>query len=167
MSHPLIISPKNSWKGNDYFYVWFSMVHLVMVSICRIKSIRNKDNKISGVFSKELNKWALESIAYLALDRRLGCLQRNLPDDSTTVKMIQLAEDVFTYSAKLDFRPSPWKYIATPTFKKTMKLYDEQTRYASYDTIIVFSLLFQYSSHHQYDRTLGERGNCRNQEKKG
>lgn len=122
------------------------------ISNYRIKSIRGKDNKISENFSKELNKWALESIAYLALNRRLGCLQGNLSDDSAPAKMIRLAEDVFTYSAKLDFQPSPWKYIATPTFKKTMKLYDEQTTYVIYN-IMYLQLYFMIHTYNSINHT--------------
>lgn len=94
--------------------------------------IRNKDNKISEDFWKEMNKWALESIAYLALNRKLGCLQGDLPDDSIQAQMIRIAEEVFTYSGKLDFEPSPWRYISTPAYKKTMQIYDEQTKYVTH-----------------------------------
>lgn len=71
----------------------------------------------------------MESTAYLALNRKLGCLKGDLPEDSTPAKMIRIAEDVFTYGAKLDFEPSPWKYITTPTYIKTMRIYNEQTTF--------------------------------------
>lgn len=69
----------------------------------------------------------MESIAYLALNKRLGCLHGDLLEDSIPAQMIRIVEEVFVYSGKLDFEPSIWKYVSTPTFKKAMKVYDEQT----------------------------------------
>lgn len=65
----------------------------------------------------------------MALNKRLGCLEGDLPENSEPAQLIRIVDDVFTYSGKLDFQPSIWKYIATPTFKKAMKVYDEQTTF--------------------------------------
>ncbi|XP_077292892.1 cytochrome P450 CYP12A2-like [Arctopsyche grandis] len=96
----------------------------------RIQSIRGKDNKLSMDFMKEINKWSLESIAYLALNTKLGCLQGELSEDSTPAKMIKISEEIFIYGGKLDVEPSAWKYYATPTYKRAMKVYDEQVTFS-------------------------------------
>ncbi|XP_077293107.1 cytochrome P450 CYP12A2-like isoform X1 [Arctopsyche grandis] len=98
--------------------------------VTRIQLIRGKDNKLSVDFMKEINKWSLESIAYLALNTKLGSLQGELSDDSTPAKMIKIAEEIFIYGGKLDFEPSIWQYFATPTYKRAMKAYDEQVTFS-------------------------------------
>lgn len=40
--------------------------------VARIRSIRDANNEMPGDFQNELNKWALESISYIALNQRLG-----------------------------------------------------------------------------------------------
>lgn len=83
-------------------------------------------------FWKEINKWSLESTAYLALDMRLECLNENFSDDSIQAKMIDLAEKVFVYSGKLDYEVNFWKYFSTPLFKKTMTAYNDQIMFVSF-----------------------------------
>lgn len=94
--------------------------------------MRNADNKVGDIIMNESKKWALESIAYLALDSRLNCLADDLPADSTPQKMVQNAQDLFTITEKLDFEPSIWKYVTTPTYKKAMKLYDDQLKWVQF-----------------------------------
>ncbi|XP_052737947.1 cytochrome P450 CYP12A2 isoform X2 [Bicyclus anynana] len=96
--------------------------------IKRMKSKRNEKNMIEGKFDTELNLWALEAIGVVALGDRLNCLDPNLPKDSPARKLIQAVRDVLTVTEELDFRPSLWRYIATPTFKKAMKYYGDQTK---------------------------------------
>ncbi|XP_077293104.1 cytochrome P450 CYP12A2-like isoform X2 [Arctopsyche grandis] len=98
--------------------------------VTRIQSIRGKDNKLSIDFMTEINKWSLESITYLALNTKLGCLQGELSDDSTPAKMIKITEEVFIYLGKLDVEPNLSKFFATPTFKKAMKAYDDQVSFS-------------------------------------
>ncbi|XP_050362874.1 cytochrome P450 CYP12A2-like [Nymphalis io] len=92
----------------------------------RMRLIRNENNMLEGKFDEEMNLWALESIAVVALGGRLNCLDRNLPEDSPEKKLIQTVHDIFKTSEEIDFKPSLWRYISTPTFKKAMKLYETQ-----------------------------------------
>lgn len=46
----------------------------------RIRSIRDDRVEVPADFSNELNKWALESISYIALDQRLNLLTDTNPD---------------------------------------------------------------------------------------
>lgn len=38
----------------------------------RIKAIRDENSEMPADFQNELNKWALESISYIAVNQRLG-----------------------------------------------------------------------------------------------
>ena len=55
----------------------------------RIRDIRDEKNEVPADFGNEMNKWALESIAYIALDQRLGLLT-DLDPDSDGQKLIQV-----------------------------------------------------------------------------
>lgn len=78
-------------------------------------------------FRHDLNNWALESIALIALDTRLNCFDEKLksPDADTLINGMQT---FFELSYKLDLEPSIWKYFPyTPTFNKLMKAMDSVT----------------------------------------
>ncbi|KAG6460400.1 cytochrome P450 CYP12A2 [Manduca sexta] len=100
--------------------------------IARMRSSRNENNMLRGNFDVEMNLWALESIAVVALGTRLNCLDPTLSDDSPAKRLIQCVHDFFSVSEDLDFNPSIWKYIATPKFKKAMKLYEEHENLSKY-----------------------------------
>lgn len=57
--------------------------------ITRIRSIQDDTGEVPGDFGNEMNKWALESIAYIALDQRLGLLGETDPN-SDGQKLIQV-----------------------------------------------------------------------------
>lgn len=57
--------------------------------ITRIRSIRDDNLEVPADFGNEMNKWALESIAYIALDQRLGLLTDPNPH-SEGQKLIQV-----------------------------------------------------------------------------
>lgn len=93
-----------------------------------MKMLRNDNNMLNGNFDFEMNLWALESIGVVALGGRLKCFDPNLPEGSPARKLIQMVHDIFIASDKLDFKPSIWRYISTPTFKRAMKVYEDQIK---------------------------------------
>nr|ASO98056.1 cytochrome p450 CYP333B40 [Spodoptera exigua] len=92
--------------------------------IVRMKANRNEKNMLKNDFDKEMNLWALESIGTVALGCRLNCFDPNLPADSPEWQLIQCVHDLFVVANELDFKPSLWRYFATPTYKKAMKLFE-------------------------------------------
>ncbi|KAJ8724862.1 hypothetical protein PYW07_015820 [Mythimna separata] len=92
--------------------------------IKRMKANRDEKNMITKDFDKEMNLWALESIGTVALGCRLNCFDPKLPADSPEWQLIQCVHDLFVIANELDFKPSFWRWFATPTFKKAMKLYE-------------------------------------------
>ncbi|XP_053600108.1 cytochrome P450 CYP12A2-like isoform X1 [Plodia interpunctella] len=96
--------------------------------IQRMKSIRGEDNMLKSNFDLEMNLWALESIGVVALGGRLNCFDPNLPEDSPARQLIRIVHDIFEVAEQLDFKPSLWRFIATPTYKKAMHIYSEQER---------------------------------------
>lgn len=100
--------------------------------IKRMKSNRDEKGMLNGDFEAEMNLWSLESIAVVALGSRLNCFDANLAEDSPARRLIQCVHDLFVVADELDFKPNIWRYYSTPTFKKAMKLYNEQEKLAKY-----------------------------------
>lgn len=71
--------------------------------ITRIRSIQDDKGEVPSDFGNEMNKWALESIAYIALDQRLGLLRDTVPN-SDGQKLIQVKiEDEMKIFLKIIF----------------------------------------------------------------
>ncbi|GFQ86909.1 probable cytochrome P450 49a1 [Trichonephila clavata] len=87
---------------------------------------RDSNNEVPN-FIRELYKWTLESVCYVGLDTRLGCLESNLSKDSDGMKMINSVLSQFEYMIKLEAfsgRIQFWKYFSTPTWRKFVKYSD-------------------------------------------
>lgn len=87
----------------------------------RIRAMRDGNNELPDQFFDEISKWALESITYVALDTKLGLLRGDLDPNSESYKMIDAVHTVFESMYKLDFLPSLWKQVSTPTYRKFIK----------------------------------------------
>lgn len=83
-------------------------------------------NEMPANFGDEIKKWSFESISSIALNRRLGLITSDNPDE----KVLRLADAMsifFQLSYEFDVVPSFWKYYETKSFKKLMKTYDDIT----------------------------------------
>ncbi|XP_050362999.1 cytochrome P450 CYP12A2-like [Nymphalis io] len=124
--NPALLQPKSIKLYRDI------LTEVAEDMVKRMKSQRNEKNMIDGKFDMEMNLWALESVGVVALGGRLNCFNPNLTEDSPVKKLIQVVHDVMINAQKLDFQPSLWRYISTPTFKKTMKHYEDQIQLNEY-----------------------------------
>lgn len=82
-----------------------------------VKKFANKNptGEMPADFETELNKWALESICLIALEKRLGCLEETPnPEAQKIIKSVLTAFDLLF---KLDFQISFWKWFNTPDWK--------------------------------------------------
>lgn len=83
-------------------------------------SLRNSEGMVPDDFLQEIYKWALESVALLALNSRLGCLQPNLPKDSEQEALIKAVGEMFGLNYRLDNGLQLWRYspVQGPTMRK-------------------------------------------------
>lgn len=112
---------------------YISTIDEIAIEFCdRIKTLRDEKNEMPANFLYELNKWALESIASIALDQRLYILDGQQDDEnSKATQLIKSVDGFFSLSYELEMLPSPWKYIATPKYKQLMKVFDNLTEYVN------------------------------------
>lgn len=75
-------------------------------------------------FLDYLNEWALESIALITLDRRLGVME-----DPEASKVSQLFKQVIQVSFEYDVLPGVWRMFKSkhPGFQNVMKVYESVT----------------------------------------
>jgi cytochrome P450 family 12 len=92
-----------------------------------MRQIRNEKSEMPADFSDCLNRWALESIAAIAVEKRLNVLSGNT-DDENSQKLIKNIRKFFELSAEIEGKPSVWKYYETKTFKELMAVYENLTK---------------------------------------
>ncbi|XP_028042906.1 cytochrome P450 CYP12A2-like isoform X2 [Bombyx mandarina] len=92
----------------------------------RLSQITHDDAYIKDNFELELTKFSLEATALVALGSRLGCLKDSLDSDHPAHRLMKSTRDIFELTYKLEIRPSPWRYIATPAYKMVIEAYDTQ-----------------------------------------
>nr|QST15060.1 CYP362A7 protein [Diaphanosoma celebensis] len=92
--------------------------------IDRIRLIRQENNEMKPDFINELYRWALESVAVVALNTRLGCLSPSLAPDSEAQRMISAVNTSFTEIARLELSFPFWRFMMTPALKRLFKAQD-------------------------------------------
>ncbi|XP_046394231.1 probable cytochrome P450 49a1 [Ischnura elegans] len=83
-----------------------------------MRNIRDEKEELPANFNNELYKWALESIAFVALDARLGCLAPNLAPESEQQRIIDAVNIALDKMFDMEVGPPFWKIIKTPAAKK-------------------------------------------------
>ncbi|CAD7090148.1 unnamed protein product [Hermetia illucens] len=118
--NPTMMQPRNTM-------VYIPKVDAVAMDfVKRIHQIRDpKTKEAPENFEHELNKWALESVAVIALDTRLELLNDNY--NKRSAKLIQASKDSFRLMFELEFKPSLWRFISTPKFKQMIEALDVVT----------------------------------------
>ncbi|KAH8292309.1 hypothetical protein KR054_008261 [Drosophila jambulina] len=116
--NPVLMQPKNV----RLYCKKMSQVNQAFVQ--RIKDIRDPSTQeVPGDFIDTINRWTLESVSVVALDKQLGLLTEK-GKDSEALKLFKHLEDFFVLSADLEMKPSVWRYIKTPKLKKMLAALD-------------------------------------------
>ncbi|XP_050442824.1 probable cytochrome P450 49a1 [Adelges cooleyi] len=97
----------------------------------RIKKIKNHNQEVPHDFLNEIHKWSLESIARVALDQKLGCLDDDYAMNSDTQNLINAINTFFENVPVLELKIPFWKLFSTPTWKKYIKALDTITKITS------------------------------------
>ncbi|XP_011299700.1 probable cytochrome P450 49a1 isoform X2 [Fopius arisanus] len=95
----------------------------------RIRMIKDYKDEVPDDFINEINKWALESIAHVALDVRLRCMDESANVD--TQKLITAIHTVFTNVGILELKIPFWKVCRTPTWNAWVEALDNIFNFAT------------------------------------
>ncbi|KAG1667440.1 APOBEC1 complementation factor [Nymphon striatum] len=92
--------------------------------IARIKEKRDDKLEVNNL-TNDLFKWALESVAFVMLNKRMGCLAPKLASDSEPQTLINCVNDFFELSAKVELGLPIWRYFPSlsPSYKKLEKVH--------------------------------------------
>ncbi|XP_068217928.1 probable cytochrome P450 49a1 isoform X2 [Palaemon carinicauda] len=96
----------------------------------RIDSFQKEYGEMPSHFQTELYKWGLESVGLVALNRRMGCLDPNLPDSSEPMILIREANRMFDAMNKTEFGAPLWKFFPTPAYTQLKNSHAEFLRVA-------------------------------------
>ncbi|CAH1406869.1 unnamed protein product [Nezara viridula] len=90
----------------------------------RMLEMKDENDEMPDDFDNEVHKWSLECIGRIALDVRLGCLDRNLPNNSEPQKIIDAAKFALRKIAILELKAPYWRYFPTTTWRKYIENMD-------------------------------------------
>ncbi|KAK7082035.1 hypothetical protein SK128_010802, partial [Halocaridina rubra] len=96
----------------------------------RIATFQKNYGEMPNTFQHEIYKWALESVSLVALNRRMGCLEPNLPSDSEALTLITETNKIFELLSRIEFGPHLWRFFPTPAYSKLKKSHNEFLRVA-------------------------------------
>ena len=82
--------------------------------------------EVPATFEEEINRWTLESVSVVALDKQLGLIKTNR-EDALVKQLFQAINNFFKYGVEVEFKPPIWKYYETKAFKHFMKSLDDIT----------------------------------------
>ncbi|XP_016974824.1 probable cytochrome P450 12a4, mitochondrial [Drosophila rhopaloa] len=116
--NPVLMQPKNV----RLYYKKMSQVNQEFVQ--RIKEIRDVNTlEVPSDFIDTVNRWTLESVSVVALDKQLGLL-KDSNKEQEALRLFEYLDEFFIVSADLEMKPSPWRYIKTPKLKRLLKALD-------------------------------------------
>ncbi|XP_073817042.1 cytochrome P450 CYP12A2-like [Musca autumnalis] len=116
--NPILMNPKNV----RHYLPKLSQVNKELLQ--RILEIRNPSTlEVPASFLEELNRWTLESVSVVALDKQLGLISTNR-NNPEALRLFHLMREFFTYTMKVEIMPPIWKYYKTKSFLKYMDILD-------------------------------------------
>ncbi|KAI8039818.1 probable cytochrome P450 12d1 proximal, mitochondrial [Drosophila gunungcola] len=122
--NPVFMQP----RGLRMYYEPLSTINNEFIE--RIKEIRNpKTLEVPEDFTDEISRCIFESLALVAFDRQMGLIRQNR-DNPDALTLFQTTRDIFRLTFKLDFQPSMWKVISTPTYRKMKKTLNDSLNVA-------------------------------------
>ncbi|XP_017470678.1 PREDICTED: probable cytochrome P450 12a5, mitochondrial isoform X1 [Rhagoletis zephyria] len=118
--NPLLMQPKS-------ILLYLSrMAQVNQEFVDRIRLIRDPNTlEVPANFEDYIQRWLLESVSLVALDKNLGLLREHNENHADGMKMISALNTIFTLGYDLEWKPSLWRRMSTPKFKRVMQAMDD------------------------------------------
>ncbi|XP_017470680.1 PREDICTED: probable cytochrome P450 12a5, mitochondrial [Rhagoletis zephyria] len=118
--NPLLMQSKNM---KNYLN---KMAQVNQELVERIRLVRNPETlEMPDDFEETLQRWTLESVSVVALDKQLGLLRENSANSEIALKLFSALTDFFTLTFDLEYKPSLWRIVSTPKFRRLMRAMDD------------------------------------------
>lgn len=106
-----------------------------------IPHIQNEKGEMPENFQDYLNRWSLESITAISLEKRLGLM--NFKDKNESgMKIAKAVRKIILLGMEFEMKPSAWRYYETKRFKELLQAYDDLTEYIRRLFQLICSLTF-------------------------
>lgn len=91
-----------------------------------LPSIQDDKGEMPGNFNEYLNRWSLESIVMIAMEKRLGLMDL---ENSSEIgeKITKTVRRIFTLGIDFEMKPSFWRVYENNDFKELMAAYNDLT----------------------------------------
>lgn len=95
--------------------------------MANIPKIQDENGEMPGNFHEYLNRWTLESITAITLEKRLGLM--NFDDlDNLGMKVQKTIRKIFNMGMDFEIKPSVWKIYKTKSFDELMQALNDLTK---------------------------------------
>lgn len=116
--NPILMQPK---IVKSYIPLIDSIVHDFMK---HIPEIQDENGEVSANFNEYLNRWSLESITAIALEKRLGLMDFKNRNE-VGEKIAKAVRNILTIGLEFELQPSVWRLYKTKRFKELIAAYAE------------------------------------------
>lgn len=97
---------------------------IVMEFFENIPKLQDKNGEMPGNFHEFLNRWSLESITAITLEKRLNLMNFK---ENEGEKIQRAIRKILTLSVDFEMKPSLWKVYKTKSFLELMQAHDDLT----------------------------------------
>lgn len=99
---------------------------IVQDFLSNLPSIQDEKGETPANFNDYLNRWSLESITAVVLEKRLGLMDfKNTAEDG--LKIAAAIRKIFVLGVEFEMKPSLWRVYESKQFKELIQAYDDLT----------------------------------------
>lgn len=92
-----------------------------------IRILQDDKGEMPANFGDYLNRWSLESITAISLDKRLGLMDFQA-NSAFGEKIAKTVRKIFVLGLEFEMKPTVWKIYETKGFKELMQAYEDLTK---------------------------------------
>lgn len=118
--NPILMQPRFVKR---YIPVIDSIVNDFMANI---PVIQDEKGEMPANFGEYLNRWSLESITAIVLDKRLGLMDFTNKTHFGE-RIVKAVRKILVLGLEFEMKPTIWRLYETTEFKELMKAYNELT----------------------------------------
>lgn len=118
--NPILMQPK---IVKSYIPLIDSIVNEFMDNIA---ILQDEKGEMPADFRDYLNRWSLESITAISLEKRLGLMDFSHRNEFGE-KIVKATQKILRLAAEFEMKPTIWKWYETKAFKELIQSFDDLT----------------------------------------
>lgn len=118
--NPILMQPK---IVKSYIPLIDSIVNEFMDNIA---ILQDDNGEMPANFNEYLNRWSLESITAISLEKRLGLMDFSGRNEFGE-KIAKTTQKIFRLASEFEMKPTIWRWYETKAFKELMQAFNDLT----------------------------------------